>query len=170
MDLTELIRVVPDFPKPGISFKDITTLLSNAEAYRQAVDGLADKLQGIDVDIVVGPEARGFVVASALAYRLGAGLVPVRKTGKLPWETVKVEYALEYGTDRLEMHRDAIKPGQRVVVADDLLATGGTMSATINLVEQLGGKVVGAAFLIELTYLGGREKLGNYNVVSLIQY
>ncbi|MHB9144398.1 MAG: adenine phosphoribosyltransferase [Symbiobacteriia bacterium] len=170
MDLKELIRVVPDFPKAGISFKDITTLLSDAAAYRQAIDELADRLQGIDIDIVVGPEARGFVVASALAYRLGAGLVPVRKTGKLPSETVKVEYALEYGTDRLEMHADAIRPGQKVVVADDLLATGGTMSATINLVEQVGGKVVGAAFLIELGYLGGREKLAKYNVVSLIQY
>lgn len=170
MDLKELIRVIPDFPKPDISFKDITTLLSDPVAYHQAIEDLADKLKGVEVDVVVGPEARGFVVASALAYRLGAGLVPVRKSGKLPFETVKVEYNLEYGTDRLEMHRDAIRPGQRVVVADDLLATGGTISATIDLVRQLGGKVVGVAFLIELTYLGGRDKLSAYNVVSLIQY
>lgn len=170
MDLKPLIREIPDFPKPGISFKDITTLLRDPEAYRYAIDELADYLKGLDVDLVVGPEARGYVVASALAYRLGAGLVPVRKVGKLPYETVKVEYQLEYGTDRLEMHKDAIQPGQRVVVADDLLATGGTIGATIDLVKQLGGKVVGAAFLIELTHLGGRGKLADYNVISLIQY
>lgn len=170
MDLKELIRIIPDFPKPGISFKDITTLLRQPAAYHQAIDELADKLKDLKVDVVVGPEARGFVVASALAYRLETGLVPVRKSGKLPFETVKVEYNLEYGTDRLEMHSDAIQPGQRVVVADDLLATGGTIGATINLVEQLGGKIVAAAFLIELSYLRGRERLADYNVVSLIQY
>ncbi|MCL5676453.1 MAG: adenine phosphoribosyltransferase [Firmicutes bacterium] len=170
MDLKELIRVIPDFPKPGISFKDITTLLRQPAAYHQAIDELADKLKDLKVDVVVGPEARGFVVASALAYRLETGLVPVRKSGKLPFETVKVEYNLEYGTDRLEMHSDAIQPGQRVVVADDLLATGGTIGATINLVEQLGGKIVAAAFLIELGYLRGRERLADYNVVSLIEY
>ena len=170
MDLKELIRVIPDFPKPGISVKDITTLLRQPAAYHQAIDELADKLKDLKVDVVVGPEARGFVVASALAYRLETGLVPVRKSGKLPFETVKVEYNLEYGTDRLEMHSDAIQPGQRVVVADDLLATGGTIGATINLVEQLGGKIVAAAFLIELSYLRGRERLADYNVVSLIQY
>lgn len=170
MDLKELVRVIPDFPKPGISFKDITPLLQHPAAYHEAIDGLADRLQDLQVDVVVGPEARGFVVASALAYRLNAGLVTVRKSGKLPWETVQVEYDLEYGKDRLEMHRDAIRPGQRVVVADDLLATGGTISATINLVKQLGGNVVGAAFLIELGYLEGRRRLEEYNVVSLIKY
>ncbi|MGE5591311.1 MAG: adenine phosphoribosyltransferase [Bacillota bacterium] len=170
MDLKELVRVIPDFPKPGISFKDITPLLQHPAAFHEAIDGLADRLQNLQVDVVVGPEARGFVVASALAYRLNAGLVTVRKSGKLPWETVQVEYDLEYGKDRLEMHRDAIHPGQRVVVADDLLATGGTISATINLVKQLGGNVVGAAFLIELGYLEGRRRLEEYNVVSLIKY
>jgi len=170
VDLKELVRVIPDFPKPGISFKDITPLLQHPAAFHAAIDGLADRLQDLQVDVVVGPEARGFVVASALAYRLNAGLVTVRKSGKLPYETVKVEYDLEYGRDRLEMHRDAIEPGQRVVVADDLLATGGTISATIDLVEQVGGKVVCAAFLIELGYLEGRKRLGEYNVVSLIKY
>lgn len=170
MDLKPLIREIPDFPKPGIQFKDITTLLQNGPAYVEAVDRLAEAIRAWQPEVVVGPEARGFVVASALAYRLGLGLVPVRKAGKLPAQAVRHTYNLEYGTDTLEIHADAIRPGQRVLVADDLLATGGTVSASIALVEKLGGQVVGLAFLIELASLGGRQRLARYPVETLVVY
>lgn len=170
MDLKPLIREIPDFPRPGIQFKDITTLLQNGPAYVEAVDRLAEAVRPWQPEVVVGPEARGFVVASSLAYRLGLGLVPVRKAGKLPAQAVRHTYDLEYGTDTLEIHADAIRPGQRVLVADDLLATGGTVSASIALVEKLGGQVVGLAFLIELASLGGRQRLARYPVETLVVY
>ncbi|BCU81351.1 adenine phosphoribosyltransferase [Polycladomyces abyssicola] len=170
MDFKEKIRVIPDFPQPGIRFKDITTLLKEGPAYRAAIDTMVERLKDKKIDLIVGPEARGFVVGAPLAYALGAGFVPVRKAGKLPGETIETEYSLEYGKDKLAIHRDAIQPGQRVLVADDLLATGGTISATINLVRQLQGELVGAAFFIELTYLNGREKLQGIDVFSLVQY
>ncbi|WP_206831725.1 adenine phosphoribosyltransferase [Alicyclobacillus fructus] len=164
------IRDIPDFPKKGILFRDITPLLGNGAVYRDAIAALATKAKDWEPELVVGPEARGYVVGAPLAVTLGLGFVPVRKPGKLPYKTVSVEYALEYGTDRLEIHEDAIRPGQRVVVADDLLATGGTMRATIDLVEKLGGVVVGAAFLIELKQLGGRDRLGDIPVYTLVQF
>jgi len=170
MDLAQYIRDIPDWPKPGVLFKDITTLLKVPEAFREAVDRLAEPFMDKDVDIVVSVEARGFIFGGALAYKLGAGFVPARKPGKLPAETIKEEYALEYGTDALEIHKDAIKPGQKVLIFDDVLATGGTLSATARLVERLGGEVVGIALLIDLTFLKGREKLKKYNVYSLIEY
>lgn len=170
MDLSSLIRIVPDFPKAGISFKDITTLIKNGPAFQQAIEQLAAACQGRGIDLVVGPEARGFIIGAPLAYRLGVGFVPVRKAGKLPAETIKSEYQLEYGHDSLEIHRDAIKPGDRVLVVDDLLATGGTIKASIDLVERLGGVVTTVAFLIELTDLKGRENLKQYDVLSVIQY
>lgn len=170
MDLKALIRTVEDFPKPGISFKDITTLLQNPAAFHHAIESIATRFEDRGVEIVTGPESRGFIFASALAYRLGAGLVPVRKPGKLPWKTRRITYALEYGEDALEVHEDAFQPGQRVLVVDDLLATGGTIRATIDLVESLGAQVVGVGFLIELGFLNGREKLSGYEVHSLIQY
>ncbi|MCG0239588.1 MAG: adenine phosphoribosyltransferase [Firmicutes bacterium] len=170
MDLKSLIRTVDDFPKPGISFKDITTLLKEPAAFREAIDTLAARFEDRGVELVTGPESRGFIFASALAYRLGAGLVPVRKPGKLPWRTRRITYSLEYGEDALEVHEDAFRPGQKVLVVDDLLATGGTIRATIDLVESLGAQVVGVGFLIELTYLGGRQRLAGYDVHSLIQY
>ncbi len=170
MDLKRYIRTVPDFPKPGISFKDITTLLSEPEAYRAAIDQLAAPFQDLGVEAVTGPESRGFIFASALAYKLHAGLVPVRKPGKLPWQTRRVSYALEYGEDALEAHADAFRPGQKVLVVDDLLATGGTINAVIELVEGLGAEVVGVGFMIELTFLNGRDRLKGRNVHSLIQY
>jgi len=170
MDLKSLIRTVEDFPKPGISFKDITTLLKEPAAFREAIDTLAARFEDRGVELVTGPESRGFIFASALAYRLGAGLVPVRKPGKLPWRTRRITYSLEYGEDALEVHEDAFRPGQKVLVVDDLLATGGTIRATIDLVESLGAQVVGVGFLIELTYLGGRQRLAGYDVHSLIQY
>lgn len=160
MDLKQYITIVPDFPKPGILFKDITTLMDNGEAYKYATDQIVEYAREKQIDIVVGPEARGFIIGCPVAYALGVGFAPVRKEGKLPREVVRVEYGLEYGTDVLTMHKDAIKPGQRVLITDDLLATGGTMRATIDLVEQLGGVVAGLAFLIELTELGGRKKIG----------
>ena len=169
-DLLSHIRDVPDFPKEGIIFKDITPLLQNPRAFQLAVDLLSDTYVGKDIDVVVGAEARGFIIASPLAYKLGAGFVLVRKPGKLPWKKEQVSYALEYGTDTLEIHQDAFKPGQRVLIADDLLATGGTISAAVDLVHQLGGEIVELAFLIELTALKGREKLKDYSVFSLIQY
>src|SRR5436305_15080105 len=159
IDLTTKIREVPDFPIKGILFRDITTLLQDGEAFRAAIDELAARVADLEVDVVVGMESRGFIFAAPLAYKLGVGFVPVRKLGKLPCETVRVEYDLEYGSNTLEMHRDAIRPGQRVLIVDDLLATGGTVGATIKLVEELGGQVVGAAFLIELTDLGGRAQM-----------
>ncbi|HWQ58107.1 MAG TPA: adenine phosphoribosyltransferase [Clostridia bacterium] len=170
MDLRSTVRSLPDFPKKGILFRDVTTLIKNPEAYRQLIDELADSVRDKKADLVVGPEARGFVIGSALAYALGAGFVLARKPGKLPYKTIRHEYALEYGTDSLEIHVDAIEPGQRVVVVDDLLATGGTALATIRLVEQAGGVVVAARFAIELSELGGREALRDYDVATAIVY
>lgn len=170
MDFKEKIRVIQDFPQPGIRFKDITTLLMDGKAYRAAINELVEKLEGKDIDLVVGPEARGFVVGAPLAYALGVGFVPVRKSGKLPAQTIEVKYNLEYGKDALAMHKDAIVPGQKVLIADDLLATGGTISATLDLVKQLGGNPIGASFLVELNYLNGRRKLEGLDVVSLVQY
>lgn len=171
MDFKEKIRVVEDFPKPGIRFKDITTLMKDGQAYQQAIDMLADYAVKQNADIILGPEARGFVVGAPISYKLGKGFIPVRKPGKLPAETIDYTYDLEYGKDSLSIHKDAIEPGQKVLIADDLLATGGTIAATINLVEQLGGEVVGCAFFIELSYLDGREKIGTqYDVYSLVQY
>ena len=168
--LAEMIRDVPDFPRPGILFKDITTLLKDGAAFRQVLDELQTSCQGLDVTKVVGMESRGFIFAAPLADRLGAGFVPARKLGRLPAETVRVEYALEYGTNTIEMHRDAIAPGERVLIVDDLLATGGTCRATISLVEELGGVVAGLAFLVELTFLNGRELLAGYDIRTLISY
>ncbi|MGZ0086522.1 adenine phosphoribosyltransferase [Geobacillus sp. C56-T2] len=170
MDLKQYITIVPDFPKPGILFKDITTLMDNGPAYKYATDQIVQYAREKQIDIVVGPEARGFIIGCPVAYALGVGFAPVRKEGKLPREVVRVEYGLEYGTDVLTMHKDAIKPGQRVLITDDLLATGGTMRATIELVEQLGGVVAGLAFLIELTELGGRQKLEGYDILTLMQF
>jgi len=169
-NLAEFIRDVPGFPKPGIVFKDITPLLADPVAFRQAVDELAEPFRSARVDLVVAAEARGFIFAGAVACALGAGFVPVRKPGKLPGQTTEETYELEYGTDTLEIHTDAIRPGQRVLLLDDLLATGGTMAATVKLVEKLGGEVVGIAFLIELAFLAGGEKLQDYDVVTLIRY
>ena len=170
MDLKEKVRVVEDFPKKGISFKDITTLLKDKEAYHYTVNALVDLCRDKNVDLVVGPEARGFVLGAPIAYGLGVGFVLVRKPGKLPAETVSYEYGLEYGKDTLEIHKDAIKPGQRIVIVDDLLATGGTALAVVRLVEKLGGVVAGILFAMELTFLNGRETLKGYDVHSLIQY
>jgi adenine phosphoribosyltransferase len=169
-DLRARIREVPDFPKPGILFYDITTLLKEPAAYREAIDLLTAPYVGKKIDIVVGMESRGFIFSAPMAYQLGAGFVPVRKLGKLPAETVSVEYALEYGTNTLEIHRDAIRPGQKVLIVDDLLATGGTVNGTIELVRRLKGEVVGVAFLVELTFLKGREKLHGQDVHSVIAY
>src|SRR6478609_1816706 len=170
MDLKKYVTIVPDWPKPGISFKDITTLMDNGEAYKYATDQIVEYARDKEIDLVVGPEARGFIIGCPVAYALEVGFAPVRKEGKLPRETVKVEYGLEYGTDVLTIHKDAIKPGQRVLITDALLATGGTIEATIKLVEELGGIVVGAAFLIELSYLDGRDKLDGYDVFTLMTY
>ncbi len=169
-DLRAKIRDIKNFPSEGILFKDITTLLKDGPAWRFAVDSLANRYQGARVDVVVGVESRGFIFGGAIAHQLRAGFVPVRKVGKLPAKTIEVEYELEYGRDALAMHEDAISPGQRVLAVDDLLATGGTMAATLRLVEQLGGRVVGVAFMIELAFLHGREKLTNYPLHSLIVY
>ncbi|HLK05735.1 MAG TPA: adenine phosphoribosyltransferase [Candidatus Acidoferrum sp.] len=169
-DLKKLIREVPDYPKPGILFYDLTTLLKDKQGFHSLIDRLCDHYSGHTIDLVAGMEARGFIFAPALAYRLGAGFVPVRKPKKLPARTVSMSYALEYGTDSLEVHEDAIKPGQRVLICDDLLATGGTARATSQLIEKLGGKVEGASFAVELTFLHGRAKLPGLDVFSLIQY
>jgi adenine phosphoribosyltransferase len=168
--LKELIREIPDYPKPGILFYDLTTLLQNPPGFHRLVDKLCEHYAGKVVDAVVGIEARGFIFAPALAYRLDAGFIPVRKPKKLPWKTASVSYQLEYGTDTLEIHQDAIKPGQRVLISDDLLATGGTAAATAELVRKLGGEVVGASFAVELTFLKGRAKLPGIDVFTLIQY
>ncbi len=170
MDLKEKIRVIPDFPKEGVSFKDITTLLKEGPVFRQAINQLAEMCTGKDIDLIVGPEARGFLIGAPLACALGVGFVPVRKKGKLPGETVSAQYELEYGTDWLEIHQDAIEPGQRVMVVDDLLATGGTIFATMDLIKRLRGEIAGLAFLIELTDLKGRDNLKGHDIVSLIQY
>src|SRR6476646_5637205 len=170
LDLTKLIRDIPDFPIPGILFRDITTLLKDGQAFKQSIDGLTDKLRDLKPDKIVGIESRGFIFGAPIAYKLEVGFVIVRKLGKLPAETITAEYDLEYGTNSVEMHRDAIEPGERVVIVDDLLATGGTTRATIELVEQLGGKVVALAFLIELLDLGARDYLRGYDIVTLIKY
>ncbi|USB34288.1 adenine phosphoribosyltransferase [Paenibacillus sp. YPG26] len=170
MNFKDYIRVIPDFPQPGISFKDITTLLNDGDKYRQAIDELKTMISHMKIDLIAGPEARGFVVGAPLAYALGVGFVPIRKSGKLPSDTIEIEYDLEYGKDRLAMHSDAIKPGQNVLIADDLLATGGTISTSVQLVKQLGGNIAGAAFLIELADLNGRAKLPGVDIVSLVTY
>jgi adenine phosphoribosyltransferase len=169
-NLKLLIREVPGFPKPGILFYDITTLLKNPAGFHGIIDGLKDHYSGAKVDVVVGIEARGFIFAPALAYALGVGFVPVRKPKKLPFESVSVTYDLEYGTDTLEMHKDALDEGKRVLIVDDLLATGGTAAATARMVTALGGAVVGIGFVVELTFLHGRQKLAAYDVFSLLQY
>jgi adenine phosphoribosyltransferase len=169
-NLKQLIREVPDFPKPGINFYDITTLLKDPIGFRRTIIALASAFADTNIDTIVGIEARGFIFAPALAYHLGAGFVPVRKPGKLPAEKTSISYALEYGEDTLEIHSDAISKGQRVLIADDLLATGGTANAVVNLVESLGATVAGLAFVIELEFLSGREKLAGYDVRSLLKY
>ncbi|HMF55486.1 MAG TPA: adenine phosphoribosyltransferase [Pyrinomonadaceae bacterium] len=169
-DLKTLIREVPDFPKPGINFYDITTLLKHPEGLRRTVDAMAEKFKGEKVEAVVGIEARGFIFAPALAYHIGAGFVPVRKPSKLPAECASISYDLEYGKDTLEIHRDAVAEGHRVIICDDVLATGGTAKAVVNLVESLGGEVVGLGFVVELEFLPGRKKLEGYDVRSLIKY
>jgi adenine phosphoribosyltransferase len=169
-DLKKLIREIRDYPKPGILFYDLTTLLKDKRGFQELVDRLCAHYADRKVDVVVGVEARGFIFAPALAYRLGAGFVPVRKPKKLPAKTAKVSYQLEYGTDTLEIHEDAIRPGQSVLISDDLLATGGTAAATVKLVKTLGGAVNGVAFAVELTFLNGRAKLPGLDVFSLIQY
>ncbi|HEX2915995.1 MAG TPA: adenine phosphoribosyltransferase [Chloroflexia bacterium] len=170
MNLRDYIRDIPDFPTQGILFKDITTLLQDPQAFRQALDEMTDAYKGEQIDAVVGIESRGFIFGAPLAYNLGAGFVLARKLGKLPFDTIAAEYSLEYGTNTIEMHADAIKPGQRVLIADDLLATGGTVQATARLVEQLGGEVVGLVFLVELAFLKGRERLTQYRVTALLDY
>ena len=170
MDLKKLIREVPDFPKPGILFYDITTLLKDSAGFAGVIDGLKNHYSGARVDLVLGIEARGFIFAPALAYALHAGFVPIRKPGKLPAATVSVTYDLEYGKDSLEMHKDAVQPGSRVLIVDDLLATGGTAAAAARLVREAGGAVAGMGFVVELTFLSGRAKLPEYDVFSLLQY
>jgi adenine phosphoribosyltransferase len=170
VDLRTRIREVSDFPTPGVGFKDITPLLADRDALRQTIGELAGWVRELEPDFVLGAEARGFILGGALAYRLGCAFVPARKPGKLPWHTVSVKYALEYGFDALELHADAFRAGQRVLVHDDVLATGGTAKAKVDLVEQLGGEVVGLAFVIELGFLGGRDRLSGYDVHSLITY
>jgi adenine phosphoribosyltransferase len=169
-DLRARIREIPDFPKPGILFYDITTLLKDRQAYRAAIDLMLEPYRDAKIDLVVGMESRGFIFSASMAYQLGAGLVPVRKLGKLPAETITVEYALEYGSNTLEIHRDAIEPGQRVLIVDDLLATGGTVRGTIDLVERLRGEVVGLGFLVELDFLKGRDRLPGQRVESVVRY
>lgn len=168
--LKRLIREVPDFPKKGILFYDITTLLKDAEAVRQVIDGFAEIFRDQKIDLVCGVEARGFIFAPAVAYAIGAGFIPVRKPKKLPAQTEKITYSLEYGTDTLEIHRDAIQPGQRVLLLDDLLATGGTAAAVCRLIRTLGGELVGAAFVVELDFLKGREKLRGIEITALLHY
>ena len=170
MDFKNHIRVISDFPKEGISFKDITTLLKDGDIFRAAIDALAEKIKPWRPEVIVGPEARGFLLGAPVAYALGIGYVPVRKSGKLPAKTISETYALEYGFDTLEIHADALSPGERVVVVDDLLATGGTMLATANLMSKIGVEMLGMGFLIELTFLNGREKLVDYPIFSLVQY
>ena len=169
-ELKKLIREIPNYPKPGILFYDITTLLKDQKGFHLLVDQLCQHYIGKRVDVVAGIEARGFIFAPALAYRLGAGFVPIRKPKKLPWKTASVSYQLEYGTDHLEIHQDAVKSGQRVLVCDDLLATGGTASAAASLVKKLDGEVAGAAFAVELSFLNGRSKLTGFDVFSLLKY
>ena len=170
LKLENCISSIPDFPKPGILFRDITTLLKDKQAFKQAVDALSKRYKNKKIDLVVAVEARGFILGGAVSHKIGAGFVPVRKKGKLPWKTSSVTYDLEYGTDTLEMHQDAIKAGDRVLIVDDLLATGGTVKAVTELVKQLKGKITGIAFLIELSDLKGKDKLKGYPVYSLIKY
>lgn len=170
MNLKEEIRIIENFPKEGISFKDVTTLLQDKDALKFTVDKVVEYLKDKNIDIIVGPEARGFLFGAPVAYALGAGFVPVRKKGKLPYDTISISYDLEYGSDVLEIHKDAIKPGQRVAIVDDLLATGGTIGSVAKLVEQVGGEVVSVDFVIELTELKGRDKLTGYDIMSLVQY
>jgi adenine phosphoribosyltransferase len=168
--LREFVRDIDDFPKPGVSFRDITPLLGDAKGFGQAINELASRFDDVPVDRVLGMEARGFIIAAPVAYRMGAGFIPVRKAGKLPWQVIREEYALEYGSDKLEVHRDAIYPGERILVIDDVLATGGTAAATVRLVEALNGIVVGIGVLIELEDLGGRRRLAGHRVESLARY
>ncbi|MCF6138061.1 adenine phosphoribosyltransferase [Pseudalkalibacillus berkeleyi] len=170
MDYKKYIEVVEDFPQEGIRFKDISTLMQQGDVYKKAMDEIVTYAEEKQIDVVVGPEARGFIVGCPVAYAMNVGFVPIRKDGKLPREVVKVDYGKEYGKDVLTIHKDAIKPGQRVLITDDLLATGGTIDATIQLVEKLGGVVVGIAFMIELTYLNGRDKMDGYDIFTLMQY
>lgn len=170
MDLKQYIALVPDWPKKGVMFKDVTPLMNNGDAFKYATDQIVQYAKDKHIDLVVGPEARGFIIGCPVAYELGVGFAPVRKEGKLPRETIRAEYDLEYGKAVLTIHKDAIRPGQRVLVTDDLLATGGTMEATIRLVEELGGVVAGLAFLIELNYLHGRDKLKGYDILTLMEY
>jgi adenine phosphoribosyltransferase len=168
--ISKLVRDIPDYPNRGVTFRDITPLLGDADGFRRSIDELVERFEGVQVDRVLGMEARGFIVAAPVAYRLGASFVPVRKAGKLPWAVVREEYQLEYGSDKLEIHRDAIHPGEHILVIDDVLATGGTALATCRLVEALGGEIVGLGFLLELTELGGRERLTGHRVESLALY
>ena len=170
LDLKTLIREVPDYPKPGITFYDLTTLLGRAEGLKAAVDGIAERFRRTPVDRVAGIEARGFILAAAIAYERGVGLLPIRKPGKLPWRTTSEEYALEYGSGRLEVHEDGARAGESILIVDDVLATGGTARAAARLIERLGAKVAGYGFLVELSFLGGREKLDGDDVFSLVQY
>lgn len=170
MNIKEEIRVIEGFPKEGISFKDITTLVKDGKVFKYTIDEMVKDLRDKNIDIIVGPEARGFIVGAPIAYELGIGFVPIRKPGKLPSDTIKIEYQLEYGMDALEIHKDAIKPGQRVAIVDDLLATGGTILSVAGLIEKLGGKIASMNFIIELTGLNGRAKLSHYPVKSLVQY
>lgn len=170
MDYKKYIKIVKDFPKEGIEFKDITPLMDDGVAFKSAIDEVVEYAKDKDVELIVGPEARGFIIGCPVSYALETGFAPVRKEGKLPREIIKVNYGLEYGENVLTIHKDAVKPGQRVLITDDLLATGGTIDATIKLVEELGGIVVGCAFFIELTYLNGRDKLVGYDVLTLMQY
>jgi adenine phosphoribosyltransferase len=169
-DLKSIIRTVPDFPKPGINFYDITPILKDGRALAYTIDTMADHFSNMNIDVVVSMEARGFLFGPAIAYKLGAGFAPVRKLGKLPWDTHREEYALEYGTDTIEIHRDAVLPGERVLIIDDVLATGGTAKAVRNLIRKMNGKIIGAAFVIELLALKGRNKLKDVPVYSLLQY
>jgi adenine phosphoribosyltransferase len=168
--ITDLVRDIADYPKPGVTFRDITPLLGDADGFARSVDELVERFRGVPVDRVLGMEARGFIVAAPVAHQLHAGFIPVRKAGKLPWAVVREEYRLEYGTDKLEIHRDAIHPGERILVIDDVLATGGTAEATCRLVEALGGTVVGLGFLLEIDGLGGRDRLGARRIESLARY
>jgi adenine phosphoribosyltransferase len=170
MDLKSLIRDIPDFPKPGIVFKDITTLLNNPDGLRYSIDSMAERVADLKPDYIVGMESRGFIFGTPLAYKMGVGFVPVRKPGKLPADTHSVEYELEYGSDRLEIHQDAFHPGSRILVIDDLIATGGTAAATAQLIQQTGSSLVGFGFIIELTFLEGRKNLPDVPIVSLIEY
>lgn len=170
MNLKSIIREIPDWPIPGVNFKDISTIIENPASLNYVIDKLLEPYLGQKIDKVVGIDARGFLLCSAMAYKLNAGCVMIRKKGKLPWKTISKDYALEYGTNTIEMHEDSIKSGEKVIIVDDLLATGGTMAATIDLVKQLGGDIVGISFIIELAFLKGREKLGGLDIHSLVEY